>query len=88
MYIFFEKLRLLEGKSKSAARRDNEIEHPNGFSLTRPRKYFRQDPILGPYGDYSNVGRRASGGTASAATGGGRRGRPRRNDAIRDFLFF
>ena len=29
-YVFFEKLRILEGKKKSAARIKNEAEHPNG----------------------------------------------------------
>eukprot|EP00985_Skeletonema_marinoi_P032278 scaffold39087_cov174-Skeletonema_marinoi.AAC.5 len=35
-YVFFEKLRILEGKSKSSARIGNEIEHPYGFSLEKP----------------------------------------------------
>ena len=29
-YVFFEKLRILEGKPKTASRRSNEVEHPNG----------------------------------------------------------
>lgn len=36
-YVFFEKLRILEGKPKSAARIGNEMEHPYGFSLEKPR---------------------------------------------------
>ena len=36
-YVFFEKLRILEGKPKSAARRKNETEHPEGFSLVKAR---------------------------------------------------
>ena len=31
-YVFFEKLRILEGESKSAARRKNEKENPYGVS--------------------------------------------------------
>ena len=36
-YVFFEKLRILEGQKKSAARTKNEREHPTGFSLTKSR---------------------------------------------------
>ena len=36
-YIFFEKLRVLEGKNKTKARLKNESEHPNGFSLVKKR---------------------------------------------------
>jgi hypothetical protein len=36
-YEFFEKLRLLEGKPKSAARIRNEMEYPFGFPLEKPR---------------------------------------------------
>jgi len=36
-YVFFEKLRLLEGKPKSPARIRNEIEYPFGFPLEKPR---------------------------------------------------
>jgi len=36
-YVFFEKLRILEGKPKSSARIGNEMEHPYGFSLEKPR---------------------------------------------------
>ena len=32
-YVFFEKLRILEGEKKSAARKKNEREHPQGVSL-------------------------------------------------------
>ena len=32
-YVFLEKLRILEGKSKSAARRKNEVEYPRGVRL-------------------------------------------------------
>lgn len=32
-YVFFEKLRILEGKKKSAARLKNESEHPSGVRL-------------------------------------------------------
>lgn len=36
-YVFFEKLRILEGKKKSAARIKNENEHPSGVSKTFDR---------------------------------------------------
>ena len=36
-YVFFEKLRILEGEPKSSARLMNEIEHPYGFPLEKPR---------------------------------------------------
>lgn len=36
-YVFFEKLRILEGKPKSAARKKNEAEQPLGFSLVKAR---------------------------------------------------
>lgn len=36
-YVFFEKLRILEGKPKSAARKKNELEQPTGFSLEKAR---------------------------------------------------
>jgi hypothetical protein len=36
-YVFFEKLRILEGKPKSAARIGNEMEYPYGFPLEKPR---------------------------------------------------
>ena len=36
-YIFFEKLRILEGKTKSQARLKNERENPGGFSLVKAR---------------------------------------------------
>lgn len=36
-YVFFEKLRILEGESKSSARLMNEMEHPYGFPLEKPR---------------------------------------------------
>ena len=41
-YVFFEKLRILEGQSKSAARLRNEVEKPSGFSLetARAQWYF------------------------------------------------
>ena len=42
-YAFFEKKRLLEGRTKSKARLTNEMEHPSGFPLERPRttgRYF------------------------------------------------
>jgi hypothetical protein len=41
-YIFVEKLRILEGKPKSAARKKNELEKPMGFSLEKERagKWF------------------------------------------------
>jgi len=36
-YVFFEKLRILEGRKKSSARLKNEQEHVTGFSLTKNR---------------------------------------------------
>ena len=36
-YVFFEKLRILEGKKKTAARLKNEAEHPSGFSHHKSR---------------------------------------------------
>lgn len=36
-YVFFEKLRILEGKKKSEARIKNENEHPSGVSKTFDR---------------------------------------------------
>mmetsp|Transcript_13625 Transcript_13625/g.29644 ORF Transcript_13625/g.29644 Transcript_13625/m.29644 type:complete len:270 (+) Transcript_13625:368-1177(+) len=36
-YVFFEKFRILEGKSRSAARLKNERENPYGFSLEKAR---------------------------------------------------
>jgi len=43
-YVFFEKLRILEGREKSSARLKNEAEHPNGFSLTKSRGGFWISP--------------------------------------------
>mmetsp|Transcript_24558 Transcript_24558/g.45150 ORF Transcript_24558/g.45150 Transcript_24558/m.45150 type:complete len:93 (+) Transcript_24558:2344-2622(+) len=34
-YVFFEKLRILEGQKKTSARLKNEIENPAGFSLAK-----------------------------------------------------
>ena len=36
-YVFFEKYRMLMGEPKSAARMRNEVEHPYGFPLHKPR---------------------------------------------------
>jgi len=36
-YVFFEKLRILEGKTKTSARLKNEVERPYGFSLKKER---------------------------------------------------
>lgn len=33
-WVFFEKKRILEGQPKSAARRKNEIDHPQGFEVS------------------------------------------------------
>lgn len=38
-FIFFEKLRIYEGKAKSKQRLQNETEHPMGFELEKPRKH-------------------------------------------------
>lgn len=48
-YVFFEKLRILEGKPKSAARNKNEIDKPQGFSLekARPAKYYINPALFG-----------------------------------------
>lgn len=40
-WIFFEKLRILEGRPKSDARLRNELAHPNGFSLKKARPIRR-----------------------------------------------
>jgi hypothetical protein len=40
-WIFFEKLRILEGRPKSDARLRNEFAHPNGFSLEKARPMRR-----------------------------------------------
>lgn len=39
-YLFFEKLRILEGKAKSQARLKNESENPGGFSLIKARSHM------------------------------------------------
>ena len=36
-YVFFEKLRILEGKPKSKPRLKNELQHSGGFSLVKKR---------------------------------------------------
>ena len=36
-YVFFEKLRIMEGKAKSTKRLSNEAENPGGFSTTKAR---------------------------------------------------
>lgn len=36
-YVFFEQLRIYEGMPKSSVRIGNEIEHPYGFPLEKPR---------------------------------------------------
>lgn len=36
-YVFFEKLRILSGEPKSSERLSNEMEHPYGFPLQKPR---------------------------------------------------
>jgi len=53
-YVFFEKLRILEGKPKSSARIGNEIEHPYGFSLEKPRNPRVIGQAYRPYGRSSN----------------------------------
>mmetsp|Transcript_17031 Transcript_17031/g.22058 ORF Transcript_17031/g.22058 Transcript_17031/m.22058 type:complete len:217 (-) Transcript_17031:262-912(-) len=48
-YEFFEKLRVLEGKGKSAARKANELKHPDGFSLEKARAgKYKWLPPQGP----------------------------------------
>ncbi|KAJ6604451.1 hypothetical protein DFH09DRAFT_1242436 [Mycena vulgaris] len=39
-YIFFEKIRIAEGKKKSAGRKQNEIDHPFGLPLEDRRKVW------------------------------------------------
>ncbi|KAF8971183.1 hypothetical protein BDZ97DRAFT_1651637 [Flammula alnicola] len=39
-YIYFEKVRILEGKKKTATRESNEIMHPYGFPLENRRKVW------------------------------------------------
>jgi len=36
-YVYFEKVRILEGKKKTATRINNENTHPDGFSLENRR---------------------------------------------------
>lgn len=50
-YIFFEKLRVLEGKPKSKARLKNEAEKSGGFSLVKERagKWIKVLPSIGLY---------------------------------------
>ena len=36
-YGFFEKKRIMEGEAKSAARRKNEKDQPEGFALRAPK---------------------------------------------------
>ena len=38
-YVFFEKLRIMEGKAKTKKRLSNEAENPRGFSTTKARGY-------------------------------------------------
>lgn len=38
-YIYFEKMRILEGKKKTQKRLDNESMHPNGFPLENRRTH-------------------------------------------------
>ena len=45
-YVFFEKLRILEGKPKSDDRLKNETEHPTGFSITGKPKGTRFEKFL------------------------------------------
>lgn len=45
-YVFFEKLRILEGLPKSAARVKSEAEHPNGFSIVGKPKGARFEKFL------------------------------------------
>ncbi|KAL1707122.1 hypothetical protein EV121DRAFT_288908 [Schizophyllum commune] len=39
-YIYFEKMRILEGKKKTAGRLRNEETHPNGFPLENRRTHM------------------------------------------------
>lgn len=39
-YIFFEKLRIYQGKEKSQTRLNNELLLPHGFSLKKEKKSF------------------------------------------------
>ncbi|KAF9532072.1 hypothetical protein CPB83DRAFT_808388, partial [Crepidotus variabilis] len=38
-YVYFEKVRILEGEKKTSKRIENESIHPNGFPLVNPPKY-------------------------------------------------
>mmetsp|Transcript_5619 Transcript_5619/g.9503 ORF Transcript_5619/g.9503 Transcript_5619/m.9503 type:complete len:536 (+) Transcript_5619:75-1682(+) len=38
-YVFFEKLRIMEGEAKSSKRLSNEAQNPRGFSTTKARGY-------------------------------------------------
>ncbi|KAJ7169681.1 hypothetical protein C8R46DRAFT_205344 [Mycena filopes] len=39
-YVYFEKVRIAEGKKKSAGRQKNEIDYPRGFPLEDRRKVW------------------------------------------------
>jgi len=41
-YVYFEKVRILEGKKKTAKRQRNEVEHPDGFPLVERRHLWVQ----------------------------------------------
>ena len=64
LWIFFEKLRILEGQPKSFERRHNEIYFPNGFGVTRAdaariAATYRLDDDVNEYNDdddYHQVG--------------------------------
>jgi hypothetical protein len=38
-YVYFEKVRILEGKKKTPKRLQNEVMQSNGFPLINPPKY-------------------------------------------------
>jgi len=39
-YVYFEKVRILQNKKKTATRNNNEAMHPSGFPLENRRKYI------------------------------------------------
>jgi hypothetical protein len=55
-YVFFEKMRLIDGKDKSKHRGEMEKRHPGGFDTDRRRDHVwgREDetPVQDAYGGY------------------------------------
>ncbi|TVY83340.1 hypothetical protein LSUE1_G002077 [Lachnellula suecica] len=60
-YVFFEKMRLRDGKPKSKHRQEMESRHPSGFDTKRRREHVwcreGENPYQDAYGDYHIAGR-------------------------------